>query len=62
MNEELKPCPFCGGKAELLKLDVSEYFVHCPNPNCFIGQDLLYRSKKTAIKKWNRRMGERESK
>lgn len=29
MNEELKPCPFCGGEAEMLNYSENEWLVHC---------------------------------
>lgn len=49
---ELKPCPFCGGKAEME--DVGRlYFVRCRR--CGVNQDHLYHSKQAAVKAWNRR-------
>ena len=30
MNEELKPCPFCGPGAEMLNYSEHEWLVHCP--------------------------------
>ena len=56
MNEvELKSCPFCGGKAELLTYDwgysVREYWVYC---GC--GCELKKKhSKEEAIEDWNTR-------
>ena len=52
MRDELKPCPFCGGEAELCtKVDdgIAEYWVRCkdggcayslhlPSPNVVIGR------------------------
>ena len=55
---DLKPCPFCGGIAEMLKIDVNEYFVMCTNASCGVAQALSWKSKKTATTKWNRRRGE----
>ena len=69
MTDELKPCPFCGGKAEL-RQDIryprperapkKAYEVVCTNWDCIIGYcDDRYRlSKKEAIEAWNRRVGE----
>lgn len=36
MSEELKPCPFCGGEADVhyFAHDDSECTVMCSNPNC----------------------------
>lgn len=36
--EELKPCPFCGGKAELVAYSNPSYFysVHCAGCGCHI--------------------------
>lgn len=53
--EELKECPFCGGKAILDDCgDHKSYFVRCKK--CGINQEHLYHSKVTAIKAWNRRV------
>lgn len=53
MNE-LKPCHFCGGKANLIKLDIDrEYFVMCGK--CKVEQGRLYRSARSATEAWNRR-------
>lgn len=51
---ELKPCPFCGGKARLVK-DVVAYKVFCIRLNC----DAQYgwcATKEAAIQGWNRRV------
>ena len=62
-NESLKPCPFCGGKAELIivpncfkqGLLSAGWFVKCPNGCC---NQMPYMSDHDAIEAWNRR-GER---
>lgn len=57
---ELKPCPFCGKKAEVIELKSErpwEYFVACTRDKC-VEQRRLYRSKKSAVDAWNRRKGD----
>lgn len=49
----LKPCPFCGGKAELIELSKRDYYVQCRK--CKVEQGKVYRAKQTAIKAWSRR-------
>jgi len=54
MNDELKPCPFCGGKARLLRGMFDEYAVGCGNDNCeFCGENSQDTQK--AISQWNTR-------
>lgn len=51
-NTELKPCPFCGGKADIHQAYDSSYCVQCN----VCGATTLYNSKKfVVIRKWNRR-------
>lgn len=52
-----EPCPFCGGKAEMLegftfRIRGIAYFVHCPKCDTMSG---FYGTKRVATKKWNRR-------
>ena len=57
MNE-LKPCPFCGGKA-IVADDSEQWKVFCTNPDC----DAQYgwcASRAYVIKGWNRRVGEQD--
>lgn len=54
--EELKQCPFCGRDAKLIDLyPEREWFVSCSSRNC-IEQKGTYRSKRSAVMAWNRRV------
>jgi len=52
---ELKPCPFCGGKAEIM--GVTYVYIECPD--CGV-KTRGYRDEEDAIETWNRRVGEDE--
>lgn len=55
-REDMKRCPFCGGKAELLYIGKSfhnDCFIKCLK--CKVEQGHVYKSKKSAITAWNRR-------
>ncbi len=57
-NEELKPCPFCGGKATIQGEDYANIF--CGSNSCgmyLINKAKSCRDKKMAIKAWNTRKG-----
>ena len=57
--KELKPCPFCGGKAEI-EMDDSWYWnYHVLCQECKIGTD-CYETADEAIEAWNRRADEQE--
>ena len=55
---ELKPCPFCGGKAEIYKSN-GEVSVACINCQCgtayITGASTLEVKIETAVHDWNRR-------
>ncbi len=59
MNEELKPCPFCGGEAELIPYslgmndDLKYWAVTCSNHDCFVHPETRYYHKEDAIEAWN---------
>ena len=54
--DELKPCPFCGGKAylDLYILPKYEYVIRCNVCSLEFGL-YLGRNKEEAIEAWNRR-------
>lgn len=51
---ELKPCPFCGGKAEIIPLMViNAKYIQCKN--CRISSEVSDNDK-TLVELWNRRI------
>jgi Lar family restriction alleviation protein len=59
MNEELKPCPFCGHEAEMLNYSEDEWLVYCP-----ASEGMVERWRETeaeAIEQWNRRANDGKS-
>ena len=59
---ELKPCPFCGGEAELNHSITGTYFdVVCKDPYCRgFTRVCNYSTEEKAIEAWNRRVSENE--
>ncbi|MBR1439053.1 MAG: Lar family restriction alleviation protein [Synergistaceae bacterium] len=58
MSEELKPCPFCGGRARVCEVKIYEYVpalkIECEDCHC--STNAFYASKKIELKEaWNRR-------
>ena len=57
--DELKPCPFCGGEAELRVTKHIprgfDYTPRCKNPSCCGRLTKLYLVKEAAINAWNTR-------
>ena len=57
----LKPCPFCGGKVEIIEnqieLDYQSYNIQCENPDCFLrwGTGNIYFNFEKLIRDWNKR-------
>lgn len=62
--EELKPCPFCGGEANFIKVKHHVgvwYAVCCDDEECFgHEQSRLYTLRRLAAEAWNRRAVDRE--
>lgn len=57
---ELKPCPFCGGKAYISKEDCygyddNDYMVFCDKCGLQLGFTMQYDTEAEAIEAWNRR-------
>ena len=57
MNEELKSCPFCGGKAEIIMFNTEDGMVTvgCTNEECDITMGKAFFTDEEAIRHWNRR-------
>ncbi len=58
LKEYLKPCPFCGGKANIQDCGVTppRIRVNCINKGCKVIVCMAtFAMKKTAIKNWNKR-------
>ena len=61
MSEELKLCPFCGGKVEINMWNgdkcVYDWDIVCPKCNATVSFGVGYKGvgKKETIKAWNRR-------
>lgn len=58
MNKELKPCPFCGGEAEVKKSKqclAIAYTVVCKDKLCRGRSYKCVRAEHIAIEMWNRR-------
>lgn len=52
-NEQLKPCPFCGGEAILIKEKIiTRFYVECKKCSAMTN---LFTTKEEAIEVWNRR-------
>lgn len=59
MENELKPCPFCGGAAVLKVVphtEITPYYVRCDNFSCSVHVSTCLRNTpEEAIELWNRR-------
>lgn len=55
---KLKPCPYCGGRAEMIVLDTNEALIYCSNRKCGISTQWM-KNEAAALDVWNRRENER---
>lgn len=62
MQNELKPCPFCGGEAKIGKISIDKtYYVQCGNGYCdVLPSTYTYTTEEQAIEHWNRRVDNAE--
>ena len=51
---ELKPCPFCGGKARITKSNLGTNLIYCTECPTTFGR-YWFSKKRDIIKAWNRR-------
>ena len=60
MNEQLKPCPFCGGEASMrIRPYCSVVYAGCLNSDCKIQPTTdWYDTDEEAIEAWNRRVND----
>lgn len=56
MSNELKPCPFCGGRAYLSERMNGGYYVECESIGGCLAESGKYDTKGQAIEAWNRRV------
>ena len=54
-QQELKPCPFCGGEAETYPYYFNEWYIGCSECSCDLG---VFDTKEEAIEAWNKRVNE----
>lgn len=56
MSDELKPCPFCGGEAEVTNvLNAGKVLVGCNNDDCTANPAIVGTALEPVIVRWNRR-------
>ena len=57
VEENLKPCPFCGGEAvkDFARFDYNYFGVHCTVCDAYIHD---FDSEEMAVEKWNKRADE----
>lgn len=58
MTEKLKPCPFCGGEAQIIRCNSGKYQCFCRNCGC--AQTMFFDSPEEVPEEWNARPIENE--
>lgn len=58
MTEPLKPCPFCGGEAQIVRCNSGKYQCFCRNCGCT--QTMFFDSPEEVPEEWNARPFENE--
>ena len=60
-HKELKPCPFCGGSAEIYETltyrGSAQYTPRCKHRSCCGRLSKKWKDRETAVITWNRRGG-----
>jgi len=58
MSEKLKPCPFCGGKAHIMKMGYP-HWIYCEKCGAKVHGGVVgeEEGEKASIEAWNRRSG-----
>lgn len=58
MDDKLKPCPFCGSKADVSDGGYSgtRFWIHCVNNDCIAHEGVTRITREAAIAIWNRRV------
>lgn len=57
---ELKPCPFCGRKAELRYTEEGFSYIVCANDGCYVRTD-GHLNEESAINHWNKRTSQKDA-
>ena len=61
MNEELKPCPFCGAEGDITYNYDKKFVPYCTNNDCFLNEiDYGFETEQEAIESWNRRASDEQ--
>ena len=58
-KQKLKPCPFCGGEANIMHMDGYPYWVYCEDCGVKVYGRIL--DKEESIRAWNRRAKDEKS-